>query len=246
MSYNVNGIRAALNKGFINCLKTTNPDVICIQETKANPRQLTPEQRHPLDYKSYWNSAEKKGYSGTSIFSLKEPEKIETKIKLQRFDDEGRMVLIKFDDFTLVNFYITNGARDQKDMVFKLEQYNHIFKFLKKLEKKEEKLIVLGDFNIAHTELDLERPKQNVKNTMFTPEERNKIDEMISSGFTDSFRKFHKEGENYTWWPYFANARERNLGWRIDYIFTKNIKLKDAFILPKVMGSDHCPIGIEL
>jgi len=175
------------------------------------------------------------------------PLSVEKIIGLKRFDEEGRVLELKYSDFTLFNFYIPHGSRDQKNMQYKLEVYERLFEYLKKF--KNEKIILTGDFNISHKEIDLARPKQNKKNTGFTPQERREIDKLIRAGFVDSFRKFHKGPNHYTWWAYFANARERNIGWRLDYCFvSKNFSrhLKHAFILPKVEGSDHCPIGIEM
>jgi len=181
------------------------------------------------------------------VFSKKRPLEIKTKLGLKRFDSEGRFLELQYSEFTLANFYLPHGGRQKENLSYKLEVYQKLFQYLKKMKNK--KLILIGDFNVAHEEIDLARPKQNKNNIMFTPKEREQIDKLLNLGFVDSFRKFHKEGGHYTWWPYFANTRQRNLGWRIDYTFvSKNLssKIKNAFILPKVQGSDHCPIGIEI
>ena len=166
---------------------------------------------------------------------------------LERFDQEGRILKLKYPDFTLINLYTPHGGRQKENLDYKLKVYNRLLKYLQKF--KDRNIILIGDFNIAHQEVDLARPKQNQNNIMFTQEERKRINQIIDLGFLDTFREFHKEGGHYTWWPYFVNARKRNLGWRIDYIFvSKKLvpKLRDAFILSEVMGSDHCPIGIEI
>lgn len=247
ISWNVNGIRAVYKKGFLKWLQKEKPDIVCLQEIKAKQEQMPVDLQKPKGYFVYFNSAKRPGYSGTAVFSKEKPLKIENAIGFKRFDEEGRVLKLKYSDFTLFNFYIPHGSRDQKNMKYKLEVYEYLFRYLKKLKK--EKIILTGDFNISHKEIDLARPKQNKKNTGFTPEERKKIDKLLNIGFVDSFRKFNKAGNNYTWWAYFANARERNVGWRLDYCFvSKNFshKLKHAFILPKVVGSDHCPVGIEI
>jgi exodeoxyribonuclease-3 len=193
------------------------------------------------------NYAERPGYSGVGVYIKEKPGKAEFKLGHQRFDREGRMVRLDYPELTFIGLYIPNGSRDKRDIGYKLEVYECLVKYLKTIKKKN--VILAGDFNIAHEEIDLARPKDNKNNTMFTPEERKQIDVLESLGFVDSFRSLHKEGEHYSWWPYFVNARERNLGWRIDYVFaSKNLapKVKDAFIFPDVMGSDHCPVGIEI
>lgn len=248
ISWNVNGIRAVLRYGFMEWFKKTNPDILCLQEIKANPEQLPENLVKTKNYHSYFNPASKKGYSGVAVYVKEKPKAVKNKLGLKRFGQEGRFLELEFSDFVLINIYIPQGGRQKENMGYKLKVYDYLLSYLKKLNRK--KLILLGDFNVAHQEIDLARPKQNQKNTMFTPEERKKLDKLIDLGFTDTFRALHKEGGHYTWWPYFApNARDRNLGWRIDYVFvSKNLdsKINKAFILPKVKGSDHAPVGIEL
>ncbi len=247
LSWNVNGLRSVYKKGFLEWLKKVKADIVCIQETKAQPEQLPSELLSPYRYDSYFNSAFKKGYSGVAVYVKEKPLKIRTKIGMMRFDQEGRMLRLEYPYFILINLYIPYGGRGKENLDYKLQVYNFLFDYLKDIKNKS--VILVGDFNIAHQEIDLARPKENQNNIMFTSKEREQIDRIISLGFTDTFRKFHKKGGYYTWWPYFANARERNLGWRIDYAFTSKKltpKLKDAFILSNVKGSDHCPIGIEI
>lgn len=246
VSWNVNGLRACAKNGFLDFVKKENPDIICLQEIKCCEKQI-PKDLQRLGYKILVNSAGKKGYSGIAIFTCEEPTAISDKLSLLRFDNEGRFLRLDFKDFILINIYLPHGGRDQSKLAYKLESYQKLLSYLGKIKNK--KVILAGDFNVAHTELDLARPKQNVKNIMFTPEERKQLDKLENLGFADIFRSLHPEGGHYTWWPYMANARERNLGWRIDYIFTSKLltlKLKNAFILPKAQGSDHCPIGVEI
>lgn len=262
ISWNVNGLRAVyknlslrsrtlLPKGskrnFLKWLQKSKADIVCLQEIKALSEQLQPELIKPKNYYSYFNSAVKKGYSGVAVYAKEKPIKIERKIGMKRFDEEGRILKLEYPNFVLINLYLPHGGRQKENLDYKLKVYKKLFNYLKKFGNK--KIIIAGDFNIAHQEIDLARPKQNKNNIMFTSRERKQIDKIIKLGFTDTFRKFHKKGGQYTWWPYFVNARERNLGWRIDYIFTSKIlipKLKKAFILSKIKGSDHCPIGIEM
>lgn len=245
ITWNVNGLRAAYKKGFLEWIRKSGADIVCLQEIKAKTEQLPLEIMEINGYYSFFNSAERPGYSGTVIYSKEEPVKIKTVLGMKKFDEEGRGIYAEYGNFSLLNLYIPHGGRHKENLDYKLEVYNFLLKLLEK--KKNDNLILVGDFNIAHQEIDLARPKDNQNNIMFTPKERQQIDKLLALGLADSFRELNKEGENYTWWPYFRNARERNLGWRIDYLFTgHNItsKLKDAFILKEVIGSDHCPAGI--
>ena len=246
ISWNINGIRAVYKKNFLKWLMATNADIVCLQEIRAQKEQIPSDLLELKDYYFYFNQAVKKGYAGVAVYTKQKPLKVEYKLGLKRFDQEGRILKLEYSDFTLINLYFPHGGRQKENLNYKLEVYRYLFNYLKRI--KDKNVILVGDFNIAHQEIDLARPKQNQNNIMFTPEERKQIDKIINSGFVDTFRKFNKEGKNYTWWPYFVNARERNLGWRIDYIFvSKRLvpKPRDAFILSKVMGSDHCPIGID-
>jgi len=246
ISWNVNGIRAVYRKNFFKWMRKNNPDILCLQEIKAQEEQIPEELVKPEGYYSYFNFAERKGYSGTAVYTKKKPLRVEYKLGLKRFDQEGRILKLKYPGFTLINLYFPHGAHDKRNLAYKLKVYNRLINYLKKIRDKN--IILIGDFNIAHKEIDLARPKDNEDNIMFTPEERGQIDKIIKLGFIDTFRKFNKKGENYTWWPYRFNAKERNLGWRLDYVFvSKTIipKIKKSFILNKVIYSDHCPIGVE-
>lgn len=247
ISWNVNGIRANYKKGFVDFIKKAKPDIFCAQEIKAEIDQIPEDILNLSEYKYFINPAKKKGYSGTIVLSKKEPKKYNFSMGDERFDQEGRIIKLDFKEFTLINFYIPQGGRKKENLQYKLDSYKKIFSSLKKIKQKN--IILIGDFNIAHQEIDLARPRENKNNIMFTAEERKMIDRIIDLGFADTFRKFNKKEGSYSWWPYFANARERNLGWRIDYVFvSKSLikKVKKAFILNKVYGSDHCPVGIEL
>jgi len=245
LSWNVNGIRAVYKRGFLKWLNQTKADIVCLQETKAQKEQIPDDLINPKGYYSYFNSASKKGYSGVAVYSKTKPRKAEYKLGMKRFDQEGRILKLKYPKFTLINLYLPHGGRGKENLDYKLESYKYLLNYLKR--NKSKNIILIGDFNIAHQEIDLARPKDNKNNIMFSPIERKQIDKIIKLGFTDTFRKFNQKTGNYTWWPYYRNCRERNIGWRIDYVFTsRNLKLKNAFILKNVSGSDHCPIGVEV
>lgn len=247
VSWNVNGLRAVYKRNFLPWFEEINADIVCLQEVKTQLPQIPPDLINPRNYQSYFSLALKKGYAGVAVYARKKPLKSEQELNFSRFDQEGRILRLDYPDFTLINLYLPHGGRKKENLSYKLEVYDLLLDYLEKI--KDKNVILIGDFNIAHKEIDLARPKQNQKNIMFTPEERGRIDKIVDLGFVDSFRKFHQEGGNYTWWPYFANARERNLGWRLDYIFTSKSltpKLKNSFILGEVKGSDHCPVGIEI
>jgi len=247
ISWNVNGVRSVLRKGLIDFVRREKPDILCLQETKASPEDL----EHPVlpGYEAYWNSAEKKGYSGTAIFTKQKPLKVTPGLGIAKHDREGRVLSAEFPSFFLVNVYTPNSKRDLSRLDYRAGEWDVAFlKHVKKLEKKKP-VIFCGDLNLAHQEIDLTHPKANVKNHGFTPEEREGFDRMMAAGFLDSFRVFCREGGHYTWWAPFANARARNVGWRIDYFCLSSAlrkKLKKAWILREVMGSDHCPVGIVL
>ncbi len=247
ISWNINGIRAIYKKNFLDWFIATNADIVCLQEIKAQKEQIPSDLLELKNYFFYFNPAIKKGYAGMAVYTKQKPLKVEYKLGLNRFDQEGRILQLEYPSFILINVYLPHGGRQKENLDYKLKVYDYLLEYLQK--SKDRNIILIGDFNIAHQDIDLARPRQNQNNIMFTLEERQQIDKIINLGFLDSFREFHKEGSHYTWWPYMAKARQRNLGWRIDYIFiskelTKN--LKDAFILSEVMGSDHCPIGIEI
>ena len=246
ISWNVNGLRAVLRKNFLEYLDTERPDVLCLQETKASPDQV--EQLWPSTYSTYWNSAVKKGYSGTAIFTKERPLEVSTGIGHAEHDNEGRALTAEYAGFFLVNVYVPNSQRELTRLDYRQRWDKDFLAYLKKLEKKKP-VIFCGDLNVAHTEIDLANPKANVKNHGFTPEERAGFSAMVKSGFVDTFREFEKGGGHYTWWSPMGTARARNIGWRLDYFLVSTAlrpKLKRAFIQQHVVGSDHCPAGIEL
>ena len=248
LSWNVNGIRAVERKGFLEWLDTEQPDVLCVQETKAHPEQLSKNLLENETYYSYWHSADsRKGYSGVGIFSKKEPISVKTKFGVEEFDREGRIIMAEYDEFVLFNVYFPNGGRDIGRLNYKMEFYDYFLNLIDDYKKNGKKVIFCGDVNTAHNEIDLARPKANEKNTGFLPIERKWIDQVVEHGYLDSLREFHKEPDLYSWWDYKTRARERNVGWRIDYFFIQNDLIsntEDAFILSDVLGSDHCPVGI--
>ena len=249
LSWNVNGIRAILKKDFLTWVKKEDPDILCLQETKCDTADLPPDVLNLKDYKTFWSCGEKKGYSGVSVFSKKEPLSVKEGLGVKEFDKEGRTLMLEYPDFILFNIYFPNGSSGNKRVPFKMGFYDAFLKVANKLKKSGKKLIITGDVNTAHTEIDLARPKENQKNTGFLPEEREWVTKFISNGYVDTFRHFSKDPHHYTWWDYKTGARARNIGWRIDYFFvSENLlpSVKKAFILKDVMGSDHCPVGIEL
>ena len=246
ISWNVNGLRAVLKKNFLEFLSAEKPDVLCLQETKCTPDQV--EQLWPASYTTFWNSAEKKGYSGTAIFTKECPLKVTPHIGVTEHDKEGRVLTAEYADFFLVNVYVPNSKRELTRLAYRQQWDKDFLAYLKKLEKKKP-VIWCGDLNVAHTEIDLSNPKANAKNHGFTPEERAGFDAVVKAGFVDTFREFEKGGGHYTWWSPMSNARTRNIGWRLDYfLISQSLRpqLKRATILPQVMGSDHCPVIIEL
>lgn len=249
LSWNINGIRAAHKKGLLSWVKKESPEILCFQETKALPSQLPPELNFPPDYKAYWNSAERLGYSGVATWSKEEAVSIRKGVGVPCFDCEGRVIETEFKDFTLFNIYFPNGKMNAERLQFKMDFYEACLKHFIKLKKKGKKIVICGDYNTAHQPVDLARPKENEDVSGFLPMEREWLDRLVRSGFVDTLRVFNKEPGQYSWWDLRTGARERNIGWRIDYHFiSENLKpnLKDAFILPEVMGSDHCPVGIKL
>ena len=246
VSWNVNGLRAVLKKNFLEFLDAEAPDILCLQETKCSPDQV--EQLWPSTYTTYWNSAEKKGYSGTAIFTRKRPLDIRYGIGAPEHDREGRVLTAEYEEFFLVNVYVPNSQRELTRLAYRQQWDRDFLRYLKGLEVSKP-VIWCGDLNVAHTELDLANPKANVRNHGFTPEERAGFSACIEAGFVDTFREFEKGGGHYTWWSPMSGARARNVGWRIDYFLVSaplRPRLRRAFIAPEVTGSDHCPVGIEL
>ena len=246
VSWNVNGIRACLNKGFNDFFKEVNADIFCIQETKCQEGQVDLEYD---GYESFWNSAEKKGYSGTAVFTKIKPLSVKYGIGIEEHDKEGRVITLEFENFYLVNIYTPNSKRELERLDYRQIWEDEIRKYLMNLNKTKP-VIMCGDLNVAHKEIDLKNPKTNTHNAGFTIEERNKMTELLDAGFVDTFRYLYPDKENaYSWWSYMRKAREKNVGWRIDYfIVSKDIesKIQEASIYSEVMGSDHCPVGLEI
>jgi exodeoxyribonuclease-3 len=244
ISWNVNGIRAVLKKGFADFVDKSNPDILCLQETKAHPDQV---DKLLDDYEHhYWNSADKKGYSGTAVFSKIKPLKVVYGGGLDEGETEGRVITLEYDNFYLVNVYTPNSQRGLTRLTYRQKWDKAFLKYLKELDKP---VVLCGDLNVAHKEIDLARPKNNVKNAGFTPEERNGFDKYLAVGFVDTFRIFTTEGEHYSFWSYMFNARNKNIGWRIDYFCVSEklkSKVKSSRILKRVMGSDHAPVELKI
>ncbi|MDD5218409.1 MAG: exodeoxyribonuclease III [Candidatus Omnitrophica bacterium] len=248
-SWNVNGLRAIQKKGILDWLQKEKPDILCLQETKAQPEQLGKELLEPAGYRAYFASAERKGYSGVATYTQTKPVQVEYGFGLRRFDGEGRVLLTEFEPFTLLNIYFPNGKKDAERLQYKLDFYETTLLFVEKLKAQGRRVIVCGDYNTAHRPIDLAHPKENEKVSGFLPSERAWIDKWIAHGQMDVFRESCPVPHQYTWWDLKTGARERNVGWRIDYFFvSKDLmpNIKDAKIHPDVFGSDHCPVSIEL
>lgn len=251
ISWNVNGIRAVHKKGALDWLWEERPDAICLQETKAWPGQLKRELLEPPGYRSFWDQAERKGYSGTCIYAKSGMKPLDsgTGIGVEEFDREGRTTWVEFENFVLYNIYFPNGLQSQERLKFKLGFYDAFLEHIDGLRKRGKKIIWTGDLNTAHKPIDLARPKENENRSGFLPIEREWIDKCVEHGYIDTFRRFHAGPDNYTWWDYKTRARERNVGWRLDYFWVSEdllANLKDAFIRADILGSDHCPVGIDI
>jgi exodeoxyribonuclease-3 len=246
VSWNVNGLRACVKKGFLDFFHEIDADLFCIQETKLQEGQI---QLDLEGYHQFWNYAEKKGYSGTAVFSKFKPLSVKYGFDADDSEPEGRIITLEFEKFFLVNVYTPNSQRDLARLGFRLEWEDKIRTHLQELDKIKP-VVFCGDLNVAHQEIDLKNPKSNLNNSGFTPEEREKMTTLLESGFVDSFRHLYPDREGaYTWWSYMMKVRERNIGWRIDYFITSN-KIKDqiqeAFIYSETLGSDHCPVSLEI
>ncbi len=249
LCWNVNGIRAAARKGFFDWLHQESPDILCLQEIKAQPEQLTPEIQQPPGYYTGWNFPERKGYSGVATFSKEKPIEVSHGFGIDQFDIEGRVTITRYPQFTLFNVYFPNGKMSQERLKYKMGFYDAFLDFVDLIKARGGKVIVCGDFNTAHKEIDLARPKENENVSGFLPMERAWMDKFVAHGFVDAFRHFNKEPNHYTWWSLRTRARERNIGWRLDYFFVSENLLdlvKEANILSDVTGSDHCPVEIRL
>jgi exodeoxyribonuclease-3 len=250
VTWNVNGVRAALNKGAGEWWNAYDLDVLCLQEIKAMPEQLTTEQhQHFEGFESIWNPATRKGYSGVAIFSKVQPTEIQLGMGEERFDTEGRVIQTRFDDFVLFNIYFPNGQRDHGRLQYKLDFYAYLLDLCDQMHAAGDQIILTGDFNTAHQPIDLKNPKQNEKTSGFMPVERAWIDKYLEHGFVDVYRNLYPEREEYTWWTYRMNARARNVGWRLDYYLVSSAlveRVDDVVILNEVMGSDHCPVLLTI
>ena len=249
ISYNLNGIRAAITKGLIDWLKEENPDVLCVQETKAQQDQVEPFHFIEAGYKNYWFSAQKKGYSGVAIFTKKEPDHVEYGIGIPQYDYEGRVIRADYGDLSIISVYHPSGTSGDERQAFKMKWLEDFQNYINNLKLSRPNLIICGDYNICHRAIDIHDPKGNANNSGFLPEEREWIDSFINSGFIDSFRFFNQNPHNYSWWSYRFNARANNKGWRIDYNMVSESlksKLKSATILPDAHHSDHCPVVLEI
>jgi exodeoxyribonuclease-3 len=247
-SWNVNGIRAVFKNGFLDWIADEQPDILCLQETKIQEEQLTEELREIPGYRSYFSFAERKGYSGVATYTKIAPSSVRIDIGELWFDDEGRILITEYPEFTLLNIYFPNGQKDDQRLQYKMRFYDALLEYCNQLVSQGKKLLICGDFNTAHREIDLKNPKSNEKRSGFLPIERAWIDKLIACGYVDTFRWFHPDLVKYSWWSYRFKAREKGVGWRIDYHFvSQNLleRVARADILDEVMGSDHCPVLIE-
>lgn len=248
-TWNVNGYRAIIRKDGFKWVDVLKPDVLCLQEIKVKPEQLDDQEKILGDYKVVWNPAERPGYSGTAVFYNNEPLEIEFGLGIDEFDHEGRTIKLRYPDYYLYNIYFPNGGQDNQRVPFKLDFYEALLDICDNLHKEGNKIIITGDFNTAHNEIDLANPKANEKNTGFLPEERVWIDKYLEHGFKDVYRYLNPEKVAYTWWTYRMNARARNIGWRLDYYLVSESlhpKIDDVIIHDEIMGSDHCPVSLIL
>lgn len=242
-------MRAVAKKGFLEWLDSESPDILCLQETKARPSQMPPNIRRIDGYYSYFSAAERKGYGGVALYSKVQPKEVRYGFGINRFDHEGRILIAFYDDFVLFNIYFPNGNSSDERLQYKMDFYGVFLEYTQELRQEGYSVVVCGDLNTAHKAIDIARPKQNENRSGFLPVEREWIDRFLSCGFLDTFRLFNEEEGNYTWWDLKTRARERNVGWRLDYFFVSaDLKqsVKEALILSEVTGSDHCPIGLEL
>ena len=249
ITWNVNGVRAALKKATLSWAWDQNPDLLCLQEMKARPDQLTADQASALQLPYIWNPAEKPGYSGVATFQKKQPLDFQLGLGDPRFDVEGRVISTLHAGFRLFNIYFPNGQRGQARVDYKLDFYARLLEICNELHAKGENIIITGDFNTAHTPMDLKNAKQNATTSGFLPEEREWVQKFLDHGFVDIYRRLYPERVQYTWWTYISNARERGVGWRIDYFLVSETlvdRVKDVIIHENVLGSDHCPVELQI
>lgn len=249
ITYNVNGIRAAMTKNWLEWLQAVNPDIVCLQETKASPDQLETGVFEDAGYHHYWHSAEKKGYSGVAILTKNKPDYVEIGCGIDHIDAEGRIIRADYGDKSVISVYIPSGSSGDERQAYKMQWLDEFYDYIQRLKKERPNLLICGDYNICHKPIDIHNPIANAKSSGFLPEEREWMSKFIDSGFIDSFRYFNQEPHQYTWWSYRANARAKNLGWRIDYIMaTQNLdkNFKRAVLLPEAKHSDHCPMLLEI
>ena len=249
VSWNVNGINSTFKKELIPTINKMNADIICFQEIKVSEKTIDPQiDELSSNYNKYWNQAERKGYSGVMTLTKKKPLSVKFGLGNKNFDNEGRLITLEFDEYFLINAYVPNAGRGLPRLPFKLEYNITLIKYMNSLKKKKH-VVLCGDLNVAHKEIDLKNPKTNKKTAGFTQEERDSFSDLLKNGYIDTFREFTKEGGHYTWWSYRNNARERNIGWRLDYFVIDKEFLSDienSEILPDIMGSDHCPIQLDI
>jgi exodeoxyribonuclease III len=249
LTYNVNGIRSAISKGFVEWLRATNADMVCLQEVKAEKENIDASVFEELGYQIYWHSAEKKGYSGVAILTKVTPKHVEVGMGMEIYDREGRVLRTDFEDFSLMSVYMPSGSSGDIRQEFKMQWLADFEAYIKELRKTIPNLIISGDYNICHQAIDIHNPKSNVNSSGFLPEEREWMEQFLQSGFTDSFRHFNKEPHHYSWWSFRAGSRDKNLGWRIDYhLATEPLhnRIIRSVILPEAKHSDHCPVLLEL
>lgn len=249
ITYNVNGIRAAMGKGLIDWMKSTDPDILCVQEIKASPEQVGVFEFEEMGYHHYWYPAQKKGYSGVAIFSKQKPDNVVYGCGIKEYDDEGRFIRADYGDISVISVYHPSGSSGDDRQAFKMKWLDDFANYVEALRKKRPKLIISGDYNICHKAIDIHNPKSNANTSGFLPEEREWFDKFVDLGYIDSFRFFNQEPHQYSWWSYRAGSRGKNLGWRIDYnMVTQNLEknLKRSVILNQAMHSDHCPVMLEI
>jgi exodeoxyribonuclease III len=249
ITYNVNGLRAAMNKGLVEWVKNTSPDVLCLQEIKASPEQIDLTGFEALGYYHYWYPAQKKGYSGVAIFTKEKPKSVAIGCGIKEYDDEGRVLRIDLETISVMSVYHPSGSSGEARQDFKMKWLGDFSNYVSGLKEKLPHLLLCGDFNICHRAIDIHNPKSNANTSGFLPEEREWMESFLNTGFIDTFRHFNKDPHHYTWWSYRAGSRGKNLGWRIDYnLATKNLeqRLQKAMILPDALHSDHCPVLVEI